>query len=145
MNKNVNLFVYGTLLSGLRNHYLLFDKGHVCSLVTKGMLRKPKYFVHNGSYPAVIEKEPNKDAKPVHVLGEVWSVPRKLITTILDTLEGYSPSNVQKSFYLRKKAHIISIEDGLIHIASIYVLNPAYLHVMNHICTHGNYRKIDGI
>ena len=139
--KSVKIFVYGTLLSGLRNSHLLREPG--CTLVSKGMLRKPRYFMHNSSYPAVIYKQPNPTAKPLFIMGEIWEVPANLITEQLDYLEGFFGDNAPHNLYNRVKADAISTEDGKVYRVGLYVLNHSRIKsCMTHNCEHGNFRTI---
>lgn len=88
--KNINIFVYGTLLKGQRAHYMLEG----CEYL--GNYRLSDYGMYNlGSYPGV------KYCKGESVEGEVYSVPESLLPS-LDRYEG--------SMYHRVKLEVSNVE-----------------------------------
>jgi len=75
----INLFVYGTLKRGQRNHRLLAGQEFVDSAHTLPGYR----LYYSGSYPCLVEDAINGAA----VAGEIWRVDESCLTQ-LDRLEG---------------------------------------------------------
>lgn len=139
------VFVYGTLLSGLRNHHILSSDSR-CTFVCNAITKKTKFLVHNNSYPALLHKhfdtsydlEKNK----MHVIGEIWRVPNDLVLSRLDHLEGYNPQDVRGSYYLRDELQFIDISTGKVKRASVYTMTlETAKKYMPYVCENGNYRS----
>lgn len=72
------VFVYGTLLSSLRNNYLLNDSKFIQEETVGGLI------MHDlGPFPACTVAEPQYEVK-----GEVWEIDERTLA-LLDRLEGY--------------------------------------------------------
>lgn len=97
------VFVYGTLLSGERNNYLLADSERRGKEVVSGFS-----LVDLGSFPACVEDSESE----ISIIGEVWEISDKTLRQ-LDYLEGYP------GFYNRK---LVPTFDG---DAWIYFCNNA--------------------
>ncbi len=89
------VFVYGTLLSDLPNHYLLFDS--VC-LGNAKTVDKMKLTV--SGIPFLSKKE-----EVSRIVGEVYEVTEDVLKT-LDKLEGYQGKNVT-NFYEREEIEVL--------------------------------------
>lgn len=92
------VFVYGTLRKGLSNHSVLNDPGaeFLCAGFTRGRM----YSLGVGAFPGVVF---NDDSGIIW--GEIYLVNRRVLGTI-DTLEGYLPQTVERSFYVRRKIYV---------------------------------------
>ena len=97
------VFVYGTLLRGLRNHHWLEGS----ALVARTALAERFTMLDCGSYPALVEGAEQR------IAGEVYVVSDHVLAQ-LDELEEYP------SYYDRK---IVDLEDGT--RAWVYVLTSA--------------------
>ena len=73
------IFVYGTLLSGEPNHYLLSDSEFICKANTAPDF---KLFDVNGYFPAMVSGGNTK------VKGEVYNINKRTLSKI-DRLEGH--------------------------------------------------------
>ena len=96
-NKNINVFVYGSLLSGFGNNYIL--KTGECECLGKFTTKKRYYMVGYGGFPAVCKAVPVEDVdntpsynaatRSIYrpVLGEIYKVDLAMLAR-LDRLEG---------------------------------------------------------
>lgn len=104
----VNVFVYGTLLSGRSNHHILVE-GQAKDGVPAVLADYALYQV-TPWYPGIVPKPGRK------VLGEVYEVSPKLLTR-LDRLEG-----VNVGLY-RREPETVKTNDGRQIEAFVYVWN----------------------
>lgn len=101
-NREVRVFVYGTLKQGCRNHYLLTDAAFVGEVWTK-----PKCLMYDcGRFPALVESEQGQ-----RVFGELYEVAPPLLAQ-LDLLEEV-PNQYKRS--------TIELEDGSFAQAYFYL------------------------
>jgi gamma-glutamylcyclotransferase (GGCT)/AIG2-like uncharacterized protein YtfP len=100
----INIFVYGSLKRGLRNHHFL-ETGR---FIGPGTTRRDFDLLDLGYFPAAIR--PGKFA----IRGELFAVDRRTLNT-LDFLEGNG------SLYQRER-HPVIIEDAGLVTAWIYLL-----------------------
>lgn len=92
------LFVYGTLLSGLRLHH------HMSGAVLLGEAFVLGRLYDVGTYPALCID--NSQAVSYPVKGELYSVGPNLIEN-LDSVEEYYPNALDKSHYIRKPVSLL--------------------------------------
>ena len=94
------VFVYGTLLRGYWNH----DRCLTGQTFLKEATTAPEYtMLHLGGFPGIVE------GGKTTIIGEVYEVSEDCLLNKLDRLEGYRPSNPEKSMYIRKT---ITLTDG---------------------------------
>lgn len=87
----MNVFVYGTLLQGQRNNYLLANSLLIGDAKVSGLQ------MHDlGYFPACVKSEDPKSK----VVGEVWQIDDATLLQ-LDWLEGYNGENPEEGFYNR--------------------------------------------
>lgn len=110
MKKTHLVFVYGTLLSGLRNHRCLEGTTYIGKAST---LENFVMYAHSG-YPAIVEPQ-GKDAGYT-IFGEVYEVNDRVLM-MLDHLEGYDPESPKTSLYQRSSIEV-KINDN---IEGVYV------------------------
>lgn len=92
------LFIYGTLLPDIAPSEIL-DASKKLKFIGKGFVFGRLYDL--GDYPAAIL---NADGK---IFGRVFQLPEdENILPEFDKFEGYSPHNLPKSLYLRKKVNV---------------------------------------
>lgn len=104
-NRLTNVFVYGSLLSGLHNHRVIAS-GRLLGearIVTRGLR-----MIDLGAFPGLVDDPASTDP----VVGEVYEVDRDTLLA-LDRLEGHP------TFYRRR---MVELEDG--GAAWVYVLAP---------------------
>ena len=89
MREKVNLFTYGTLMSGRGNNILL--KGQ--ELIGKGILRGYECYALPYGFPAITEGNGE-------VVGEVWRIDKSLLPKV-DMLESYKENDIANSMYIR--------------------------------------------
>lgn len=104
------VFVYGTLLSGESNHYLLEGSELMGKTVANGFDLKDL-----GPFPACVENP----LSTTSVEGEVWMVTKEVLAR-LDRLEGYP------TFYNRKKIWTF-FDDCWIYFCNAEKDNPTIL------------------
>ena len=105
----MNIFVYGTLMTGFKNNYLLSN----CQLLGFGET-KEKFGLYSskcGNFPFVIESIKNETIK-----GELYKMDEYTLEQ-LDILEGYP------NLYIRKEV-IIKL-DGKLKKAIMYIKNES--------------------
>ena len=90
---NMLVFVYGTLMSGFRNNYLLDNSKFIGADETVDKFGL--YKVKHGDFPFAIDSE-----KLTHLLGEVYKVDEYTMQ-MLDTLENYP------ELYIKKEIEVI--------------------------------------
>jgi gamma-glutamylcyclotransferase (GGCT)/AIG2-like uncharacterized protein YtfP len=109
------VFVYGSLLSGLFNHHVLFNSNP--KFISKGITLKP-FFMTAGSienYPFLTE-EPLNDAQISNqIIGEIYEVNYDGMK-LLDELEEYP------HVYDRKEIEILNIETNTLMPCFVYFL-----------------------
>jgi gamma-glutamylaminecyclotransferase len=98
----MNIFVYGTLMSGFGNNRLLSDSKFIGNATTK-----EKYTMRSRGIPFVNE---HKETSKIH--GEVYKVNKSTLSS-LDSLEGHP------RWYYRKEIDL-DMEDGSEITAEIY-------------------------
>lgn len=130
MSKNT-LFVYGSLMKGMVHH------NKVAALVKEirpALCEGSLYRLPVG-YPAMVEG-------PGTVHGELLTLNSfKDIIKLLDEFEGFSPSNPDKSLYLRIEKPVM-FEPGKKGVTSfVYVLNKTKLPKEATLIDSGNYRS----
>ena len=103
----MKLFVYGTLLSGEKNHHVL----NGATLLVNGTLKARMYDTGQG-YPA-IELDPDFTA-----FGEIYDVPDHLWPA-LDELEGYT-GNQETDLYGKEMVEV-NTRDGVVE-AAVYTV-----------------------
>lgn len=108
---NELVFVYGTLLEGLRNHRALKGADLFDTALTVDNF---SMYAHL-SFPA-ITLEP---AYPI--VGEVYSVDEQVLKR-LDHLEGYDPEHPERSFYKRKYIKV-KCANGSVYDALVYYVD----------------------
>ena len=85
----MNVFVYGTLMKGCRNHRLLINEKYI----GEGKIQNYGLYNVTSSYPGVIQKGGTS------VLGEIYNVSEKTLEK-LDELEG------EGSLYIRRAVSV---------------------------------------
>jgi gamma-glutamylcyclotransferase (GGCT)/AIG2-like uncharacterized protein YtfP len=103
------LFVYGSLLKGLRMHYHLED----ARFIDEACLKNAKLF-DLGNYPALVLEGDGI------VYGELYAVDR-LILGNLDFVEGFEEDSSQSLY--RRVLQEIKLKDGRSARAYVYVFN----------------------
>ena len=94
MEKNMLVFVYGTLLSGLPLSHILDDSEFLGDAVVRGV-----QLYDIGYYPGL------KKGDGI-VFGELYYVNNDTLQN-LDMVEGYNPNDLGSSLYLRSEIQII--------------------------------------
>lgn len=107
------IFVYGTLLSGLRLHpclenSVLLGSGAVCAQL-----------FDLGEYPGMISAPENEVTT---VLGEVYAVSEELLLK-LDEVEEVVPHNDAASLYVRRRIALVNPASGLPDEVWCYLYN----------------------
>jgi gamma-glutamylaminecyclotransferase len=98
------VFVYGTLLSGQRNHSLLFGSRFICT----GQTTSDFELVDLGDFPAMIPAD--SDSEGFSIFGEVYAVDHSILE-ILDEIEDHP------RFYRRTP---VELADG--SLVDVYLL-----------------------
>jgi len=88
------IFVYGTLMSGLRLSHILDSSEFLGEAIAGGVC-----LYNLGSYPAIKRGDGA-------VVGEIYHVTNAILDQ-LDVVEGYTPNNLEHSLYHRKKIKIL--------------------------------------
>lgn len=107
MEKNIHVFVYGTLKAGLSNHGCLEG----ASFVGQGVSVKPFRMV-NGGFPAVLNTNQGHN-----VSGEVYAVDEAILRR-LDRLEGYP------DMFSRIETPVDIEDTGIQQACWMYIGNP---------------------
>ncbi len=107
------IFVYGTLLSGLRLHSFLQG----ATVRGAGLVHAHLYDL--GDYPGIIDSPANDLSK---VAGEVYAVSMPLLLQ-LDELEEVVPDNDAASLYLRRRIALVQPAEGLPDQVWCYLYN----------------------
>lgn len=103
----VQIFVYGTLVNGYCNHFLLD------SSTFKGAAKTvQKYALHVADYPFVVNCDPQS-----HIMGEVYTVDTPEALEFLDQLEAHPVE------YIRCHCKVQMTETGDVVDAQIYFNN----------------------
>jgi gamma-glutamylcyclotransferase (GGCT)/AIG2-like uncharacterized protein YtfP len=110
---NHSIFVYGTLLSGLRLHPCL-ESG---ILLGTGAVHAQLFDL--GEYPGMICAPENETST---VLGEVYAVSEELLWK-LDEVEEVVPHNDAASLYVRRKIALVNPASGLPDEVWCYLYN----------------------
>jgi gamma-glutamylcyclotransferase (GGCT)/AIG2-like uncharacterized protein YtfP len=118
--RNIKVFVYGTLRKGQGNNYLLKEADFIGEAKTKD-----KYAMYASGIPYVVEDKPVS-----RITGEIFSVNQEELMR-LDRLEGHPQ-------WYRRRVIPVTTEDGAIHHSWIY-FNP---HYMGKLVESGDYCKI---
>lgn len=118
----VYFFVYGTLMSGLPNHFYLKSSRFESDAWTKELYGL--YYYH---IPYV-----NEHDRKVQIQGEVWEVYDAKTVLRMDHLEQHP------DWYYRKKVEILG-KNGRIYSCWMYFNN---FDNPNYLLDHGNYRQI---
>ncbi len=105
----MHLFVYGTLLRGLRAYKLLHDHTFMGFGVVKGKL------INVDWYPGLVEGE-------LCVFGEVYRVEEEIVSR-LDRFEDYNPDEEKGSLFLRRKKDVWMLCEDVKIDASCYIFN----------------------
>ena len=100
----IKVFVYGTLMRGFSNHYLISSCKYLGQATTV-----EKYSMHVGDFPFV-----NKSPPQSIILGELYEVSEDYHLEQLDELEGH-PNE-----YIRSDCQIATNETGEIFEAQMY-------------------------
>jgi gamma-glutamylcyclotransferase (GGCT)/AIG2-like uncharacterized protein YtfP len=124
---NMKLFVYGTLLSGMRLHETLADAHCLGPAIIRGNL------LDLGAYAGLVEGDGV-------VTGEIYEVDRPLLER-LDQVEGFRADDPAGSLYLRKDARARRFADGTTVDAAAYYF-PRATHAENRIAC-GDFRRHD--
>jgi gamma-glutamylcyclotransferase (GGCT)/AIG2-like uncharacterized protein YtfP len=115
MSKTASLFVYGSLMKGMIHHNKI---AALVKEVKPAECQGSLYRLPVG-YPVMVEGEGI-------VRGELLTLDNKKdIFPLLDEFEGYSPTNPEKSLYIRSEKTVMV--EGKEVIAFVYVLNKAKL------------------
>ena len=109
MNKDVFIFVYGTLKKGFPNNWVIIDLEYIADAFT--CEKYQMYPSLNYSFPYLIKSEKN-----YYIKGEVYKLNSKYDLNALDEIEGYP------SLFTREKIKI-KILNGDILEAIIYFKN----------------------
>lgn len=125
----MNLFVYGTLMSGYHNNTLLRGATKIGDATVKGDM----YSL--GGFPLVsISGEGT-------VLGEVYAIDEDHLQNC-DYLEGYRPQNRELSFYDRSQVVVtLTDEEEPIEDVFIYHIEDSHYHTEDNFLSHGSWRK----
>lgn len=116
----MNIFVYGTLMSGFGNNRLLSGSKFIGNAITK-----EKYTMRSRGIPFVNENKPTSN---IH--GEVYKVDKPTLSQ-LDSLEGHP------NWYYRKEIDL-EMEDGSEIVAEIYFNDDKSCSIVE----SGKYREI---
>jgi len=115
MEKQLPIFVYGTLKEGEHNFRLL--EGRLDGVETAELRGFEMYSVH-GMFPAIMEGKGAVKGQLIYIHPELYhKVMRKV-----DRLEGYSENNPGASMYVRKQVFVINSE-GNTEPAWVYIWN----------------------
>lgn len=123
------VFVYGTLLSGMRNHTILRNAEFKGGGVTADRF---SLFAH-AAYPAITLEKRN------HIEGELYEVDEHIMKR-LDYLEGYDPENIEPSLYERKLTSVVDRNGNEVQ-AWVYYQKDKVPRGMR-LYETGNYRNI---
>ena len=88
----MNIFVYGTLMTGLQRQRAL-SRSH---FIGNGTITGELYDL--GRFPALVKGDSN-------VLGEVYEISEQTLN-MLDQIESYDPDNHQESLYVRQAVNV---------------------------------------
>jgi len=114
-------FVYGTLLPGQPNHYLLAP---AVTAVAKARITHCRLYDF-GNYPMLVSDGNNKTA----VLGSVCTIDREQFTAVLnrlDQLEGYDPRQPDASPFRRRRRDV-QLGNGTLTSCWVYLGAPEYV------------------
>lgn len=118
------VFVYGTLLSGLRLSYLLDDSEFVGQAIASAIL------YDLGPFPAIKKGDGL-------VIGEIYYVDENTLKA-LDDVEGYNESDKSNSLYIRSKIKLIQ-PVGIQSDIYAYFYNPPIRE--DNLIPSGDYRS----
>jgi gamma-glutamylcyclotransferase (GGCT)/AIG2-like uncharacterized protein YtfP len=124
------LFVYGSLMKGMVHH------GKVAALVKeiKPASCEGTLFRLPVGYPSMLEGQGS-------VKGELFTLNNfKDIIKILDEFEGFSPTNPEKSLYMRVEKPVLVDGAKKPTVSFVYVLNPTKLPKDAVVIESGDYR-----
>ncbi len=122
---NVKFFVYGTLLQGMKREGILKDGIYLGPAITQADL----YDI--GDFPGI---QPGSGT----TVGEVYSIKKDLLN-LLDRIEGYSPSDLSSSLFIRKSITVRDFAENKKTAAFTYFFNNkinGYIKI-----PHGDYRR----
>ena len=112
----IRVFVYGSLLNGLGNHYILGNS----TFLGRGVTDYPEYrMVSLGLFPGVIHTD-RAQGETYCIEGELYEVTEAVLER-LDYLEGHP------DFYNRRLTSVYVPETEEVHTAWIYLLTEDYL------------------
>ena len=122
----MELFVYGTLMSGFSRSRKLLHSRFIGVAYTKGLL------YDLGGFPGLVKGEGR-------VFGELYDVNEQTLE-VLDMIEGYEPSDLKNSLYVRKRVFTYNAPNKCLRgkNAFCYVYNGSV--VGEKLITHGDYR-----
>ncbi len=96
------IFIYGTLLPGLRLH------SHMLGAISCGAAEVRAHLYDAGGYPGMV---PSASDDPATVKGEIYAVDDAHMAR-LDELEGIVPGNDALSHYLRQRISLVQRNAG---------------------------------
>jgi gamma-glutamylcyclotransferase (GGCT)/AIG2-like uncharacterized protein YtfP len=123
----MNLFVYGTLLAGMRLHERLAEAHCLGPAIIRGKL------LDLGAYAGLVEGDSV-------VIGEIYEIDLPLLER-LDHVEGFRPDDPAGSLYLRKDVRVRRFADGTTVDAATYYFSRAT--GMEHQITCGDFRRYE--
>lgn len=110
------IFVYGTLLSGLRNH----DKLKASSFIGHGITIDQFFFTYYNtfSYPLITYQQILKDQNKTNIIGEVYNVDNNILE-LLDELEGHPYMYTREKIKVKIGIRTIDVETYIIKQSSM--------------------------
>jgi gamma-glutamylaminecyclotransferase len=105
------VFVYGTLLSGLRNH----DKLKASLFVGHGVTVDQFFFTYYStfSYPLITYQQILKDQIKTNIIGEIYNVDNNVLE-LLDELEGHPYMYTREKIKVKIGIRTIDVETYII-------------------------------
>jgi gamma-glutamylcyclotransferase (GGCT)/AIG2-like uncharacterized protein YtfP len=126
------VFVYGTLLTGHRYHYLLQSS----VFINKGVIHGASLYVYDhGVYPCLVYHWARTEGDRVndYVTGEVWAVDESSLRNI-DRLEGYDPKGTPNdNLYDRTNVRVILKSDDTVECLTYIVPELVAKETMNRL------------
>lgn len=124
----MNIFVYGTLTKGLDLSYALDHAKFLGHSLISGEL------YDLGSFPGL---KKTTDPQAV-VYGELYAIDDQILAH-LDRLEGYDPTDLNASMYIRQNVSVTCFDDGSKVDAQVYVYQRDV--TTQPLISHGDYRR----
>lgn len=126
-----HIFVYGTLMTGMSNHYLIEKYARN---ITMGLIRGSLYHLEEG-YPALVDGASE-------VRGEIVAIDNmQCALPVLDELEGYLGPGNPDNLYKRVIRQALGV-DGKPVVVFVYIwAQPEHLSVIGQYVTGGCWRS----